>query len=146
VELLVVSTIVMILASAIMPLAKVTATRTREAELRMALREMRTAIDKFKDAADLTQISPLDLQAGNENYPPDLETLVDGVSANNDTTGRKIKFLRRVPIDPMTHSREWGLRSYQDKPESTTWGGNNVFDVYTTFDGTALDGSKYKDW
>ena len=134
----------MILASAIMPLAKVTATRTREAELRLALREMRTAIDKFKDAADLAQISPLDLQAGNENYPPDLETLVDGVSANNDATGRKVKFLRRVPIDPMTHSSEWGLRSYQDKPESTTWGGNNVFDIYTTFDGTALDGSKYK--
>jgi general secretion pathway protein G len=146
VELVVVSTIVLILASAVMPLAKVTATRTREAELRRALREMRTAIDKFKDAADLGNISPVDLQAGNENYPADLETLVEGVSANNDASGRKLKFLRRVPIDPMTHSMEWGLRSYQDSPDARSWGGKNVFDVHTTFDGTALDGTKYKDW
>ena len=146
VELLVVATIVMILASAIMPLARVTATRQREAELRRSLRDIRTAIDKFKDAADVGQISPLDLQPGNENYPPDLETLVDGVSVANDATGRKLKFLRRVPIDPMTHGTEWGMRSYQDKPDSTSWGGHNVFDVFTTFDGTALDGSKYKDW
>ena len=146
VELLVVATIVIILASAIMPLAKVTARRAREAELRRTLREMRTAIDKFKDAADLAQIAPMDLKVGAENYPPDLQTLVDGVSANGDATGRKLKFLRRIPIDPMTRTTEWGLRSYQDKPDSTKWGGQNVFDVYTTFDGTALDGSKYKDW
>jgi general secretion pathway protein G len=146
VELIVVSTIVLILASAIMPLAKVTATRTREAELRRDLREMRTAIDKYKDAADLGQISPLELQVGNENYPPDLETLVEGVPAANDATGRKLKFLRKVPVDPMTHSTEWGLRSYQDSPDAKSWGGKNVFDVYTTYDGTALDGSKYRDW
>ena len=146
VELLVVVTIVMILASAIMPLAKVTATRTREAELRRALREMRTAIDKYKDQADLGNISPLELKPGNENYPPDLQTLVDGVTAANDPTGRKLKFLRHIPVDPMTHSAEWGLRSYQDKPDSTHWGGQNVFDVYTTFDATALDGTKYRDW
>ena len=146
VELLVVSTIILILASAVMPLAKVTATRTREAELRRSLREMRTAIDKFKDAADLGQIGATDLKAGAENYPPDLQTLVDGVSAANDATGRKLKFLRRIPVDPMTHSTEWGLRSYQDKPDSTKWGGQDVFDVFTTFDGTALDGSKYRDW
>jgi len=146
VELVVVSTIVLILASAVMPLAKVTATRTREAELRRALREMRTAIDKFKDAADLGNISPVDLQAGNENYPADLDTLVEGVSANNDASGRKLKFLRRIPVDPMTHSTEWGLRSYQDAPDARSWGGKNVFDVHTTFDGTALDGTKYKDW
>lgn len=146
VELLVVSTIVLILASAVMPLAKVTATRQREADLRRDLRDMRTAIDKFKDAADLGQIAPTDLQAGNENYPPDLETLVDGVAANNDATGRKIKFLRRIPIDPMTHSDEWGLRSYQDAPDSSSWGGDNVFDVRTTSGATALDGTKYKDW
>jgi general secretion pathway protein G len=146
VELLVVSTIIMILASAVMPLAKVTATRQREAELRRALREMRTAIDRFKDAADLQQISPLELKAGAENYPPDLETLVKGVTANNDATGRKLKFLRRVPIDPMTHTTEWGLRSYQDDPDARSWGGQSVFDVYTTFNGTALDGSKYRDW
>lgn len=146
VELIVVSTIVLILASAIMPLAKVTATRTREAELRRDLREMRTAIDKYKDAADLGQISPLELQVGNENYPPDLDTLVEGVPAANDATGRKLKFLRKVPVDPMTHSTEWGLRSYQDSPDAKSWGGKNVFDVYTTYDGTALDGSKYRDW
>jgi general secretion pathway protein G len=146
IELLVVSTIIMILASAIMPLAKVTAQRQREAELRRALREMRTAIDKFKDAADLGQIGTLDLKAGSENYPADLEQLVEGVRAANDATDRKLKFLRRIPVDPMTRSTEWGLRSYQDKPDATKWGGQNVFDVYTTFDGTALDGTKYKDW
>ena len=146
VELLVVSTIVLILASAVMPLAKVTATRAREAELRRDLRDMRTAIDKFKDAADVGQISPLDLKVGNENYPPDLDTLVEGVPAANDATGRKLKFLRRVPVDPMTHTTEWGLRSYQDPPDAKSWGGDNVFDVYTTFEGTALDGTKYRDW
>lgn len=146
VELLVVSAIVIILASAIMPLAKVTATRQREVDLHRSLREMRTAIDRFKDAADLGQISPLELKAGAEGYPPDLQTLVDGVTAANDATGRKLKFLRRVPVDPMTHSTEWGLRSYQDKPESTSWGGQNVYDVYTKSTATALDGTKYKDW
>jgi general secretion pathway protein G len=146
VELLVVATILMILASAILPLAKVTSTRTREAELRRCLREMRTAIDKYKDAADLGQIGSLDIKVGSENYPPDLQTLVDGVSAANDATGRKLKFLRRIPVDPMTKGTEWGLRSYQDKPDSTRWGGQNVFDVYTTSDGKALDGTKYKDW
>jgi general secretion pathway protein G len=146
VELLVVATIVIILASAIMPLAKVTSQRTREAELRRDLREMRVAIDKFKDAADLGLIGSLEIKVGSENYPADLQQLVDGVTAANDATGRKIKFLRRVPVDPMTHGTEWGLRSYQDKPDSTRWGGQNVFDVYTTFGGTALDGTKYKDW
>jgi general secretion pathway protein G len=146
IELLVVASIVLILASAIMPLAKVTATRTREAELRRALREMRTAIDKFKDAADTGQIGSLDIKVGSENYPPDLDTLVEGVTAANDATGRKLKYLRRIPIDPMTHTSEWGMRSYQDKPDATSWGGQNVFDVFTKFDGTALDGSKYRDW
>jgi general secretion pathway protein G len=146
VEILVVATILMILASAIMPLARVTARRSREAELRHTLREMRTAIDKFKDAADLGMIGSLDLKVGSENYPADLQMLVDGVTAANDATGRKLKFLRRIPIDPMTRGTEWGLRSYQDKPDATRWGGQNVFDVYTTFDGTALDGSKYRDW
>ncbi len=146
VELMVVATMIAILASAILPLAKVTAQRTREAELHRALREIRTAIDKYKDAADLGQIGSLDLKVGSENYPPDLQTLVDGVTAANDATGRKLKFLRHIPVDPMTRSTEWGLRSYQDKPDATRWGGQNVFDVYTTFDGTALDGTKYRDW
>lgn len=146
VELLVVTTIILILASAIMPLARVSATRQREAELRRSLREMRTAIDRYKDAADLGQISQLELEPGNEGYPPDLETLVEGVPAANDVTGRKLKFLRRIPVDPMTHTAEWGLRSYQDEPDSSRWGGQNVFDVYTTFEGTALDGTKYRAW
>ena len=146
VELLVVSTIILILASAIMPLARVTATRQREAELRRTLREVRTAIDRYKDAADSGLIGSLEIKAGSEGYPPDLETLVEGVSAANDATGRKLKFLRRVPVDPMTRTTEWGRRSYQDKPDSTRWGGQNVFDVYTTFDGKALDGTKYRDW
>jgi general secretion pathway protein G len=146
VELLVVATIIIILASAIMPLARVTATRTREAELRRALREIRTAIDKYKDAADVGQIGSLDIKVGSENYPADLQVLVDGVTAANDATGRKLKWLRRIPVDPMTRGTEWGLRSYQDKPDTTRWGGQNVFDVYTTFDGKALDGTKYRDW
>ena len=146
IELLVVLALIVILASAIMPLAKVTAQRTREAELRRSLREMRTAIDRFKDAADLGQIGMLELKAGSENYPADLDQLVEGVTAANDATGKKLKFLRRVPIDPMTHKAEWGMRSYQDKPDATRWGGQNVFDVYTTFDGTALDGTKFRDW
>ncbi len=146
IELLVVTAMILVLASAIMPLAKVTSQRMRETELRRALREMRTAIDKFKDAGDQGLIGSLDLKAGSENYPADLQQLVDGVTAANDATGRKLKFLRRVPVDPMTRKTEWGLRSYQDKPDATRWGGQNVFDVYTTFDGTALDGTKYKDW
>jgi general secretion pathway protein G len=146
VELLVVTTIMVILAAAVMPLARVTVQRQREAELRRALREMRTAIDKFKDAADAGQIAAQDLRAGAENYPPDLETLVQGVAVNNDQTGRKLKFLRRIPMDPIMHSNEWGLRAYQDKPDSTSWAGGNVFDVYSKSDGKALDGTKYKDW
>lgn len=146
VELLVVATLVMLLASAAMPLARVTATRQREAELRRALREIRTAIDKFKDAADAQQIASLEIKAGSEGYPVDLEQLVEGVAVQNDATGRKLKFLRKIPVDPMTHSTEWGKRSYQDAPDATRWGGQNVFDVYTTFEGTALDGTKYRDW
>src|SRR4051812_43113462 len=113
---MVVSAMVLLLASAVMPLARVTATRTREAELKRSLREMRTAIDRFKDAADAQQIASLEIKAGSEGYPADLETLVEGVAVPNDATGRKLKFLRRIPIDPMTRSDEWGLRSYQDDP------------------------------
>jgi len=146
IELLVVSAIVMLLASAIMPLARVTATRQREAELRRALREMRTAIDHYKDAADAQQIASLEIKVGSEGYPADLQVLVDGVAIQNDATGRKLKFLRRVPVDPMTRSSDWGKRSYQDNPDATRWGGQNIFDVYTKFEGTALDGTNYRDW
>ena len=146
VELLVVTTLLLILASAAMPMARVTMQRQREAELRRALREMRTAIDKFKDAADMGQIGATELKAGAENYPEDLEILVEGVNATGDASGRKLKFLRRIPIDPMTNSTDWGKRSYQDRPDATSWGGQNVFDVYTKSTGTALDGTKYRDW
>ena len=146
IELLVVTTIVLILASAVQPLARVAITRQKEAELRRALREMRTAIDKFKDAADAQMIPPTELKVGSEGYPPNLELLVDGVSVANDASGRKLKFLRRIPNDPMTGSDDWGLRSYQDKPDSTTWGGQNVYDVFSQSGGTALDGTKYRDW
>jgi general secretion pathway protein G len=146
VELLVVTTILLILASAVMPLAKVSIQRQRESELRRNLREMRTAIDKYKDAVDAGAIAAFDVKAGAEGYPPTLETLVEGVTKANDATGIKLKFLRRIPIDPMTHSTEWGMRAYGDKPDSTAWGGGNVFDVYTKATGKALDGTKYKDW
>ena len=146
VELLVVSTILLILASAVMPLARVTVQRQREAELRRTLREIRTAIDRHKDAADAGGIAAFDIKAGTEGYPPTLETLVEGVTKAGDATGIKLKFLRRIPIDPMTRSTEWGMRSYADKSDSTAWGGGNVFDVYTKSTGKALDGTKYKDW
>jgi len=145
-ELVIVTAILMILASTIMPMTQVTAQRQREVELRRSLREIRTAIDKFKDAVDQGQIPTTELEPGNEGYPPDLETLVNGVSAANDATGRKLKFLRKIPIDPMTNSTDWGKRAYQDRPDSQSWGGKNVFDVYTTYKGTALDGTKFQDW
>jgi general secretion pathway protein G len=146
IELLIVTTLLLILASAVMPLAKVTVQRQREAELRRELREMRTAIDKYKDAVDNGLIGSIDVKAGSEGYPPDLETLVEGVTVANDASGRKLKFLRRVPIDPVTRSSDWGMRAYGDKPDSTSWGGSNVYDVYSKSPGTALDGTKYKDW
>jgi general secretion pathway protein G len=146
VELLVVGTILIVLASAVMPLIRVTVQRQKEAELRRVLREMRTGIDKFKDAVDQGLISSLDVRPGSEGYPETLEVLVEGVSVANDASGRKLKFLRRIPVDPMTGDTEWGMRSYQDKPDTTSWGGQNVYDVYSKSDGTALDGSRYRDW
>ena len=146
IELLIVTTILLILASVVMPLAQVTSQRQREAEARRALREMRTAIDAFKNAVDLGLIPTTELEPGNEGYPPSLEILVEGISAANDASGRQLRFMRRIPIDPLTASTDWGLRSYQDSPTSTSWGGENVFDVYTRSGGTALDGTKYTDW
>ena len=146
VELLVVCAILLILSSAILPLAKVSIQRQREADLRLALRDMRTAIDKYKDAADVGAIAGFDVQAGSDNYPPDLQTLVNGVTKAQDATGTKLKFLRKIPMDPMTKSTDWGLRAIGDRPDSTAWGGGNVYDVYTKSEGKALDGTKYKDW
>jgi len=146
IELLVVTSIILVLASAVMPLARITIQRQREIELRRTLRELRTAIDKYKDAVDQGQIGGTDNQLGSEGYPPDLETLVEGVTAAGDASARKLKFLRRIPVDPMTRSAEWGLRSYQDAPDARSWGGKNVYDVYSRSEGTALDGTKYRDW
>ena len=146
VELLVVSAILLILASAVLPLTSVTVQRQREVELRRALREMRTAIDGYKDAVDLGVIGGDDIEVEDEGYPPDLETLVEGVEALGDASGRRVRFLRRIPFDPFTRSREWGLRSYQDEPDAAGWGGENVYDVYSRSRGTALDGTRYRDW
>ena len=147
VELLVVSAMLATLAAVALPLVQVTAQRQREMELRRALREMRDAIDRFKDAVDSGAIPQTELKPANEGYPPDMETLVEGVEVANDATGRKLRFgLRRIPIDPMTNSMDWGLRSYQDKPDSTSWGRQNVFDVYSKSEATGLNGTRYKDW
>ena len=146
VELMVVTVVLLILASAAMPLARVTIQRQKEVELRRALREMRVAVDKFKDAVDFGQIAATEVKAGSEGYPPTLDVLVEGVPAANDASGRKLKFLRRIPIDPVTGEAEWLLRSYQDKPDATSWGGQNVYDVRSKSEGTALDGTKYRDW
>jgi len=145
VEMLVVVALVAILASAVMPLARVASQRQREIELRRDLREIRTAIDRYKDAADQGQIAATKVKLGSEGYPPDLEILVVGVDAAG-ASDRKLKFLRRIPIDPMTHESVWGMRSYDDKPDSKSWGGQNVYDVYSKSEGTALDGTKYQDW
>ena len=146
VELLVVSAILLVLASAVMPLTRVTMQRQREAELRRGLRDMRTAIDRHKDAVDLGVIGGFDVEAGNEGYPASLDVLVEGVEVLNDASGRKMRFLRRIPFDPMTQSRDWGLRSYEDDPDSPRWSGDNVYDVYTRSRATALDGTPYREW
>lgn len=146
IELLVTTAVLMVLASAALPLARVTMKRQRESELRRCLREMRAAIDKFKDYADTQIISPTEVPFGSEGYPASLTVLVEGVARNNDASGSKIKLLRRIPIDPIAGTTDWGMRSYQDSRESTVWGRQNVFDVYSKSDGIALDGTKYKDW
>jgi general secretion pathway protein G len=146
VELLVVTALVGILAMAIMPLAKVAMQRQREIELRRTLRELRTAIDHYKDAADQGKIPATSIRAGSEGYPPDLETLVVGVRSGEGATEKRLKFLRRIPVDPITRSKEWGLRAYEDRPDSKSWGGQDVYDVYSKSDGVALDGTKYSDW
>jgi len=145
IELVVATAVMMILASAAMPLARVSIKRQKEVELRRDLREIRAAIDAYKDAVTSNLIGGISV-TGTDGYPPDLNTLVEGVVRANSQTGAKIKFLRRIPIDPMTGKAEWGLRASGDDPKSTTWGGSNVYDVYSKSDDKALDGSKYKEW
>jgi general secretion pathway protein G len=139
IELIVAIAIMAILTGAAVPVARVSIKRDKEKRLRAALWEMRDAIDRYKDAADR---GAFQTKVGSENYPPDLETLVTGVDVN----GKKIKFLRRIPVDPMTGTTEWGLRSMQDDPQSDSFGGQNVFDVHTKSVDTGLDGTKYSDW
>ncbi len=139
VELVVAMTILMILTAVATPIVRVQIQRDKERDLRRDLWEMRDAIDRYKDAADK---GAFQIKVGTDGYPPDLQTLVDGVDVN----GKKLRFLRRIPVDPMTGKAEWGLRSEQDDPDSQSWGGQNVFDVYSESQGTALDGTKYSEW
>src|SRR5262249_17569772 len=139
IELIVAVAILGILVGASVPLARVAIKREKERELRRDLWEMRDAIDRYKDAADR---GAFQIKLGTEGYRPDLQTLVDGVDSN----GKKLRFLRRIPTDPMTGNAEWGMRSMQDDPQSQSWGGQNVFDVFTKSEGTALNGTKYNEW
>ncbi len=144
-ELLATIIILMILASAILPTAKVLRKRQKELELRRSLRIVRTALDGYKKAVTDGQIGGTDVKVGSEGYPPDLDVLVKGVSQVGKIDV-KLKFLRRVPFDPMTGKAEWGKRCYQDEPEDTSWCGENVWDVYSLSSGVGLDGTKYKEW
>jgi general secretion pathway protein G len=139
VELIVAMTILVILTGMAIPLARLSIKRQREKELRYDLWQMRDAIDRYKDAADRNAFQ---VKVGTDGYPPDMDTLVNGV----DVAGKKVRFLRRIPVDPMTGNTDWGQRSEQDDPKSESWGGQNVFDVFSKSEGTALDGTKYKDW
>ncbi|HET9783695.1 MAG TPA: type II secretion system protein [Terriglobales bacterium] len=139
IELLVATAILVVLTSMALPLARVSIERQKEHQLRADLVEMRAAIDRYKDAADRGLIQ---IQTDSDGYPPDLQTLVDGVPMGTE----KIRFLRAIPKDPMTNSYEWGLRSVQDDADSTSWGGQDVFDVYTTAPGHALDGTEFSKW
>ena len=139
IELIVAITILIILTGAAIPLARVRVRREKEHDLHQALWEMRDAIDRYKDAADR---GAFQVKLGSDGYPPDLDTLVEGI----DVGGKKVRFLRRIPVDPMTGKAEWGTRCNSDDPDSTSWCGDNVFDVFSESTGTALDGTKYQDW
>lgn len=142
IELILACGILLILSSAALPIARYAVVREKEAILRHNLDEIRGAIDRYKDAADHQAIK---VEIGTEGYPPDLETLVTGVKLGNEGD-KKIAFLRKIPIDPMTGRADWGLRAVQDDPDSTQWGGKDVFDVYSQSTATAMDGTKYSDW
>jgi general secretion pathway protein G len=144
-ELMATATILIILASAILPLGRVAIVRQRELELRRALRQMRGAVDRYKLAVDQGQIGGTDVKLGSEGYPPDLEILVKGVNRVG-ALDRKLKFMRSIPRDPMTRSTEWGMRCYQDAPDDSSWCGDNVYDVYSKSKAKGLDGTTYDTW
>ncbi|PYX84114.1 MAG: general secretion pathway protein GspG [Acidobacteria bacterium] len=139
IELIVATAILALLTTMALPLARLTIKREKEKELRFDLWQMRDAIDRYKDVADRGAIQ---IKLGSQGYPPDLDTLMNGV----DIGGKKVRFLRKIPVDPMTGKAEWGLRAVQDDPNSDSWSGDDVFDVYSKSEGTALDGTKYKEW
>jgi general secretion pathway protein G len=139
IELIIVIAILSILATAVIPVVTIQVKRSKERQLRADLWEMRKAIDAYKDVADMGGIQT---KADSNNYPPDLQTLVDGVEVKD----KKMRFLRAIPVDPMTGNTDWGLRSNQDEPDATSFGGQDVYDVYTKSDGTGLDGTKYNTW
>jgi general secretion pathway protein G len=141
-ELIIATAILLVLSSAALPVVRYTIVRQKEADLHRELREMRDAIDRYKDYSDRGLIR---VEVGSEGYPPDLDTLVKGVNIGAGATQR-IRFLRRIPKDPMTGQAEWVLRAVQDDPDSTSWGGKNVYDVRSKSQTTALDGTKYSDW
>ncbi|HSP68999.1 MAG TPA: type II secretion system protein [Bryobacteraceae bacterium] len=143
VELIVAFTILALLSTLTVPLARYKVKRDKERDLRYALREVRSAIDRYKDASDQQKIQ---VKVGTDGYPADLDVLVEGVTLVGNATGAKIKFLRRIPIDPMTGKAEWGKRSSQDDPKSNSWGGQNVFDIYSTSMERARDGTPYSEW
>jgi general secretion pathway protein G len=139
VELIVAIIILSILTGAAIPIARVRIRREKERELRRELWEIRDAIDRYKDAADR---GAFQVKVGTEGYPPDLDTLVKGV----DVAGKKVRFLRHIPVDPMTNKAEWGMRCMADDPDSQSWCGSKVFDVFSQSQGTAMDGTKYSSW
>jgi general secretion pathway protein G len=139
IELIVSTAILVILTGMVIPMARLSIQREKEHELRYDLWMLRDAIDRYKDAADR---GAFQIKVGTDGYPPDLDTLVNGV----DVAGKKLRFLRKIPVDPMTGKAEWGMRSMQDDPDSDSWGGQNVFDVFTKSQGTGLDGTKYREW
>lgn len=141
-ELIIATSILLVLASAALPVVRFSVQRTKEAQLHKALREIRDAIDHYKDYADRNLIR---VEVGSEGYPPNLDSLVKPIQIGAGSD-RKVRFLRRIPVDPMTGGAEWNLQSVQDDPDSTSWGGKNVFDVHSKSQGTALDGTKYADW
>jgi general secretion pathway protein G len=143
VELIVAVSILGLLSTLVVPLASYKVKRDKERDLRYALREIRGAIDRYKDASDQQKIQ---VKVGTDGYPADLDVLVEGVTLIGNATGAKIKFLRRIPVDPMTGTTEWGKRSSQDDPKSNNWGGQNVFDVYSKSMDRSRDGTPYSEW